>query len=176
MIFRTVLAAALVACVLALSTAAIAADGNDGRVKADTAPAFAAAAAGVRADMAVGGRYEFIRPDDKARVNADLDAIAALLTKAGSVAAMSQADKVQLFNTQEQLNGILTHSDRDRLVCEHRPPMGSNIAVTSCKTVAELEKMRRDSQKMALDQTSNGWKCNGARAGTGCAAGPLKGN
>jgi hypothetical protein len=40
--------------------------------------------------------------------------------------------------------------------------------VTSCKTVAEIEKMRNDAQKMARDQTSNGWKCVGGRPGTGC--------
>ena len=41
-----------------------------------------------------------------------------LLNKAVSVAAMTMQDKVTLFNTQEHLNGILTHSDSERLVCE----------------------------------------------------------
>ena len=72
--------------------------------------------------MAPDGRYEFIRPDDKAKVEADFDAMKALLQKAGSVETMSQQDKVHLFNLQENANGILTHSDSNRLVCEHTAP------------------------------------------------------
>jgi len=177
----TIFAFALVSWAQTLSTSAMAADGKsdarEQRVRADTAESFAATAAEVRRQMsASGGRYEFIRPEEKGNVNADLDSMSAMFQKFGSVAAMNQPEKVQLFNTQEHLNGLLTHNDRDRLVCEHRPPMGSNIAVTSCKTVAEVEKMRRDSQKLAMDQESNGWKCRGARAGTGCATGAKMGN
>lgn len=124
-------------------------------VAADTPEKFAAIAAEIRKEMGTDGRYEFIRPDDKAKADADLDAIAAMLQKAGSVSAMPQSDQVQLFNTQEHLNGILTHSDRNRLVCERRSPLGSNIAQNTCKTVAEIEKARRDSQKYMNDHSKD---------------------
>jgi len=160
--------------VLAVVTSgAFAADKVDqkrvGADAADTPAKFAELTNELHQEMSPGGRYEFIRPDDKAKVDADLQSMSAMLTKSGSVAAMSQPEKVQLFNTQEHLNGILTHNDRNRLVCEHKPPIGTNIAVTSCKTVAEIEKMRNDAQKMATDQISNGWKCTGSHPGTGCA-------
>jgi hypothetical protein len=149
--------------VAAFVCAASFACGKDGviekRVEADTPAKFADTQAAIHNEMAPGGRYEFIKPDAKAQVEVDLAAISALLQKSGSVAQMSQPDKVQLFNLQEHVNGVLTHSDGNRLVCEHRPPMGSNIAVTSCKTVAETEKMRRDAQKYSTDQTQVGWKC-----------------
>jgi hypothetical protein len=38
--------------------------------------------------MNTGGRYELIRPDDKGRANADLDAMSARLQKSGSVVTM----------------------------------------------------------------------------------------
>jgi|GEM_PF-3443115 len=174
----TILALALVSWAQAFSSIAFAVegDGDAHRVKAETGEAFAQTAAAVRGEMAQGGRYEFITNDEKAKANADLDAMTALFQKSGSVAAMSQPDKVQLFNTQEHLNGLLTHSDRNRLVCEHKAPIGSNIALTSCKTVAEIEKMRRDGQKMAMDGTSVGWQCHGMKGGTGCAANEKMGN
>jgi hypothetical protein len=167
-----------VSCIAVLlvvaASGALAADKVDekrvGADAADTPAKFAQVIEQLHQEMAPGGRYEFIRPDDKVKVDADLQSMNAMLAKSGSVAAMSQPEKVQLFNTQEHLNGILTHSDRNRLICEHKPPIGTNIAVTSCKTVAEIEKMRRDGQKMATDQISNGWKCVGGKAGTGCAA------
>jgi hypothetical protein len=108
-------------------------------------------------DMGPGGRYEFIHADSKAQVDADLAAMQALLKKSGSVAKMSKQEQVELFNHQEHLNGILVHNDGNRLVCERRPPMGSNIPVTMCKTVAEIEKQRRDSQKMMQDADKRGW-------------------
>ncbi|MBS0567796.1 MAG: hypothetical protein JSS59_10385 [Proteobacteria bacterium] len=124
-------------------------------VAADTPEKFAEVAAQIRKEMGASGRYEFIRPDDKAKANTDLDAIAAMLQKAGSVSAMPEGDRVQLFNTQERLNGILTHSDRNRLVCERRAPVGTNIPQNTCKTVAEIEKMRRDSQKYMNDHAQD---------------------
>jgi hypothetical protein len=175
-----ILALALVSWAQAFSSppvmAADKASGETAHVKAETSEAFAQAAAGIRSEMTQGGRYEFITTDEKTKANADLDAMTAMFQKSGSVAAMSQPERVQLFNTQEHLNGILTHSDRNRLVCEHKAPIGTNIAVTSCKTVAEIEKMRRDGQKMAMDGTSIGWTCRGMKSGTGCAANEKMGN
>jgi hypothetical protein len=118
------------------------------RVAADTLEKFQVVAADVRADMGVGGRYEFIHADEKVKVDSDLDAMAAMLQKSGSVSAMSQPDKVRLFDTQEHLNGMLTHSDRNRLVCEHSAPVGTSIPRTTCQTVAEIEHNRKDGQTM----------------------------
>ena len=124
-------------------------------VVADTPDKFAATATQIRAEMSPGGRYEFIRPDDKGKAEADLNSMAAMLQKAGSVAAMKEEEKVQLYNTQEHLNGILTHSDSNRLVCERRAPVGTNIPLTTCKTVAEIERARRDSQKYMQDHAQD---------------------
>src|SRR5579862_7861049 len=66
---------------------------------ADTPAKFAELTTELHQEMGAGGRYEFIRPEDKAKVDADLQSMNAMLTKAGSVAAMSQPEKVQLFNT-----------------------------------------------------------------------------
>jgi hypothetical protein len=130
-------------------------------VAADTPEKFAATADDIRSEMGPNGRYEYIKSGDKAKVEADLNSMAALLQKAGSVGAMKEQERIRLFNTQEHLNGILVHNDSNRLVCERRAPVGTNIPVNTCKTVGQIEKERTDSQKMMLDQQSNGWKCNG---------------
>jgi hypothetical protein len=119
---------------------------NEKRVVADTAEKFALVASEVREEMKAGGRYEFIRPDNRVKADADLDKIGSLLQQSGSVEAMNQDLRVQLFNTQEHLNGILTHSDSNRLVCERRAPVGTNIPVTTCQTFGEVERSRRNAQ------------------------------
>src|SRR5579863_1573127 len=141
------------------ATAGFAAD-SDAKVKenpvaANTPEKFAQTAEQVRAEMSTGGRYEFINPGDKGKVETDLNSIGAMLQKSGGVATMSQEDKVRLFNTQEHLNGLLTHSDSNRLVCERRAPVGTNIPLNTCKTVGEIEKNRRDSQKYMQDHAQD---------------------
>ena len=133
---------------------------NEKRVAADAADTptkFSELIDEIHQEMGSGGRYEFIKSDAKAQVDADLAAMDGMIKKAGSVGALNDKDKIALFNRQEHLNGILTHSDGNRLVCERRPPAGSNIPVTMCKTVAEIEKMRRDSQKTMQDADRYGW-------------------
>ncbi len=128
---------------------------NQKAVVADTPEKFAQTAEQIRVQMNAGGRYEFINPGDKGKVETDLNSIAAMLQKAGSVRSMPQEQQIQLFNAQEHLNGLLTHSDSNRLVCERRAPVGTNIPLNTCKTVGELEKSRRDSQKYMQDHAQD---------------------
>jgi hypothetical protein len=121
-------------------------------VAADTPDKFAAVVQHVRDEMKSGGRYEFIKPDDRGKVDADLDTMQDLLTKAGSVDAMKSDDRLRLFNTQEHVNGILVHNDSNRLVCERRAPVGTSIPQTTCRTVAEIERMRSASGAYLQDR------------------------
>jgi hypothetical protein len=132
-------------------------------VTADTPEKFAQVAVQIREQMQANGRYEFIHPGDKVKANVDLDTIASILQKSGSVGALSESEKVRLFNTQEHLNGILVHNDGNRLVCERHAPVGTNIPVNTCKTFAELEKERRDGQKYMQDSDRRGWTCTGPK-------------
>lgn len=149
-----------------LSVAAVAVAGDkvvEKPVAADTPEKFAETAKLIRDDMNTGGRYEFIRPEEKAKVEADLNTMATMLQKAGSVSSMQQSEQVRLFNTQEHLNGILTHNDRNRLICERRAPVGTSIPVTTCRTLAEIEISRSSSQKMITDAGTVGDVCANPR-------------
>jgi hypothetical protein len=141
------------------------------RVKADTAEKFATVAAEVREEMSNGGRYEFITADGRTRVENDLNSMMAMLQKSHSVAEMNAGDKVTLFNLQENLNGILTKSDSNRLVCEHTAPLGSHIQGASCQTYGQIERRRRESQKY-MDDHDRDANVNSAAFH---AAGPGKG-
>lgn len=125
-------------------------------IAADTPEKFAQIAKQIREDMAGGGRYEFIRPDEKVSVETDLNTIADMLQKAGSVAAMPDKEKSALLNTQEHLNGILTLNDRNRLVCESRASAQTSIPVTSCKTLGEIEVKRNVGQTMMWEAAMAG--------------------
>jgi hypothetical protein len=117
-------------------------------VSADSPEKFAEVAATVHKDMAPGGRYEFIRPDQKGKVETDLNLMMQLLQQSGSVSAMRDDQKVQLFNIQENLNGILTHSDKNRLVCENTAAVGSLLRTSKCRTLGDIERDRASSKQV----------------------------
>jgi hypothetical protein len=133
-------------------------------VTADTPEKFAQTIAALNHEMDTGGRYEFISPDQRGKVEADLNSMASMLQKAGSVDAMPERDKVHLFNTQEHVNGLLVHNDSNRLICEHRAPLGSTIPITMCRTVGEIAHSRKAGQKMIFDAGTVGSTCLGQRS------------
>ncbi len=139
-------------------------------VKAETADQFAAVVAAVRAEMREGGRYEFVQAPEKAEVDRGLAAMEQLFaTNGGQVANMSQDDKVALFNAQESVNAILTRRDADRVICENRKPIGSNIPKTTCHTYRQQEEARRGTSKAMNDWGSRG--CVGGTKDRPCMPG-----
>jgi hypothetical protein len=131
------------------------------RVYADTPATFAEQSQRIREDMQTGGRYEYITATDKRSVDRLLEQMAALLDRAGSVDAMNHDTRIQLFNAQEEVNGILKHNDSNRLVCESRAPIGSNILRTTCRTHGQIEATARNT-KEGLMEFDHSRLCNGS--------------
>lgn len=138
------------------------------RVFADTPETFAAQSQRVRDDMQAGGRYEYISATDKRMVEQLLEQMAALLERAGSVQAMNHDTRIQLFNAQEQVNGLLKHNDNNRLVCESRAPIGSNILRTTCHTHGQIEATARNTRE-GLMEFDHSRLCNGPNPNNPCS-------
>jgi hypothetical protein len=124
---------------------------RENSVKADTKEAFSQLADNVRREMGAGGKYEFIKPDEKPKVDKALEDMTKLFDEHDTVAAMTQDQKVALFNAQETVNSILTLRDRDRVICENKPPLGSHIPQTKCHTYAQEVEAHQGAQKMMDD-------------------------
>lgn len=121
-------------------------------------------AAGVRKEMDKGGRFEYIKEDDRASVEDGLKFMHDLIAESGTVAGMKEADKVRLFNRQERINSILTNSDSQRIICEKGDQPGSLFRTTTCHTYAELQRRTRDSQN-TLERTQFQTIAHGVAAG-----------
>lgn len=132
----------------------------------ETAEAFQPQVEAVRAQMQTGGRFEYIKDDDRERVNADLDTMSAMIRQNGTVAAMKEEDKIRLFNIQEKVNSILTNSDSNHMVCEKVPQPGTLMRMTTCHTYAELRKRTRYSQD-TLEKTQHTLMLHSFSAGAG---------
>lgn len=138
--------------VAAFAVTAAAADKPEPAVNADTKDSFSTVSGWVQKEMSPGGRYEHVTPSERTTVDAKLAEMSALLDKHGSVSAMSDADKTQMFNSQEQVNAILSHRDGDRMVCQTVAPVGSHIPVKTCKTARQMENDHREVQKFIDDR------------------------
>jgi hypothetical protein len=160
--------ARLLALVLLLGAYAASANENyhENALNADTRAKFVEVAANVRREMQAGGRYEYVKPDERKSVERKLAEMEFLFDQDDSVQSMKQDTKVKLFNAQEIVNSILTRRDRDRVICKNEPPLGSHIPVTSCHTYGQEEQARRETHNQ-LDE----WKRLACKV-AGCVGAP----
>jgi len=123
-------------------------------VKADTRETFIAAAADMRQQMEPDGRYAYVKPDEREKVEANLTEMSRLFDEYGAVAQMDKPTQVKLFNAQESVNAILTLRDRDRLICERGASTGSRIVGTSCRSYGDIEAAKRASSQFMLERNA----------------------
>jgi hypothetical protein len=120
-------------------------------LKAATKDDLVAASAAIHKQMVPGGRYEFLTTEERGTVDTKLGDMQSIFEKYGTVAAMNQDSKIQLFNDQESVNTLLTHRDADRRICKSVAPLGSNIPKTTCRTYREVQESQRDSDQFMRD-------------------------
>ena len=134
---------------------------------ADSRAAFEQQAAAVRAQMQPQGRYQYVDPLERGKVEQDLARMGALFSRYGDVASMPQDARVALFNDQEQANGILMHNDIDRLVCQRVAPLGSRIPKTECRTYGQIMHEREGARQSMQTLNQTGRAINGANSSGG---------
>jgi hypothetical protein len=137
---------------------------HENSVKADTKEAFDQIAQTVRDGMEGGGKYEYVKPSEKATITKKFDEMDKLFDAGGgAVATMKEDQKIALFNAQETVNSILTLRDRDRVICKKEAPIGSHIPVTTCHTYGQEVEAREGSKKI-MDEWSRD-PCRGVCGG-----------
>ncbi|MEO8669981.1 MAG: hypothetical protein ABI411_01625 [Tahibacter sp.] len=118
-----------------------------GALNVETKIQFDEQAAAVRAQLDVGGRYEFVLPAERKTIELRLEQMELLLSAATNADDLKDKQKVDLMVAQEEINAILTKRDGKRLICEQVSPVGSHRKIQQCGTYADRERERRESQK-----------------------------
>lgn len=114
--------------------------------------AFEAQRSQIERDITRSERYAEIGYNGRRDVLANLAAISRLLEGVTSLEQLEYAERVEMFNLQEQVNSILTKAAEDsRIVCKRQKVTGSHRTETQCHTVAQLRIAREDSQKTMRD-------------------------
>lgn len=122
-----------VSAVLLLATAAaLAAQPSGNPLDISTPQSFREQAAQVRAGLGPGGEYAFLSTQDRARVEQEISTMDAMFQRYGNIEAMGGAGRVELYNAQESVNGILTRGRSGTTRCAWAEPTGSHIPRTLC--------------------------------------------
>jgi hypothetical protein len=119
---------------------------------ADSRTAFDDQALAIRKQMEAGGHYEFVSAAERKEVEDGLAHVAAILARHDDPAAITDKERLELYQAQENVNAVLTRNDGRRVICERRAPTGSRLGKDFCRTFAEQERERRATRKDVMDR------------------------
>lgn len=102
--------------------------------------------------MAASGDYGRLQRGWQERVQAARDRIANLLEGHASARELPPSERSEIYAAQNEINSILNHEDKGRLVCRKVLQTGSRLSKgTECLTVAERE-MRAQAVRQNVDK------------------------
>jgi hypothetical protein len=109
---------------------------------------FAARRAEIDTVLADPTRYAELTRTQREEVRSALDRMQKHLEDAGSVEGLGPNAKMRVFNDQEIINTMLAQAAAgSRTVCKAERRTGSNMVKRRCRTVAEIERTRAESQQ-----------------------------
>jgi hypothetical protein len=145
--------------VLLVAFEALAAEGYITRRKIEPAM-FPQLAEVLQREMQTGGRFEFVTANERGEVEAALESMRGLLAGKSTIEQLNDDEKVALINAQERANAILTRRDGERLVCERRRVVGSNLRQNMCETYAERRHRVQGTRERARQLQKNVQICD----------------
>ena len=147
---KTLIAATIAMSIAFCGAAAAKENYKEKAFNADSKDKFDSVAASVRKEMETGGRYQYVNPGERTKIDAALTEMTSLFAANASVQSMNEETKIKLFNDQEIVNSILQQRDGERVICKKQAPIGSHIPITTCHTYAqEVEARSGASKQMA---------------------------
>ena len=132
-------------------------------------------------EMRTGGRFEYVTLAERARIDGALQRMGEVMHGKRGLGELSERERVAVFNAQEEINGILTKRDGERLICANKQMVGSHRKFTVCETYAERMARIKGSREQADDlnkriqqcreSTIPGTAANAGNAGVICQSG-----
>lgn len=91
----------------------------------------------LRVEMAPGGRFAYVTPAERDRIEGSLERMRAALEGKATLADLDERERLSVFNAQEEVNAILTKRDAERVLCDRRPLPGSHRKELVCETYGQ---------------------------------------
>jgi hypothetical protein len=110
------------------------ANGASAPLIAQSAAQLTSDAAKIRQEMQPKGKYEYIEPQDRDKVEARLSEMQQTLAGHANAAELSPPESAKLATARDEVNTILQHSDSERLICEMATTTGTTVPKKICHT------------------------------------------
>ncbi|MEO6263605.1 MAG: hypothetical protein ABIO58_01310 [Luteimonas sp.] len=118
----------------------------------------------IRAEVQAGkGRYKAMPSSKREELLARQTKLMQLLDGKQTSSDLTEAQRVEAFNTLEWIEAAINRAEDERTICEREQPTGSHRTVTRCRTVAQIREEREAAEK-AVDRRavcSQGDMCTG---------------
>jgi hypothetical protein len=97
----------------------------------------------IRAGVVAGkGRYQGMPQSTRTELLNRQGQVLALIEGKQVPADLSQDQRTEVFNHLEWIEAAANGEDDERLICEHRPTLGSNRKTRVCRTAAQMREER----------------------------------
>lgn len=154
------LALSILVCSFVIAPASVVAkDAFD--LSATSAEEFRKQADALRAEMNAQGKHASLSSADKSRIGKQLDNLQKLYDNRAAGKEFKRSDEAKLVNASEEINGILSGNEDDRLVCEQVRKLGTNRTERVCMTVAERNERREEAARDLRNQGSSPYRSGG---------------
>ena len=101
--------------------------------------------------------YDWLKQRDRQKVRSHLDRMFDLLGNAEDSMALRSDQRNELYNLQEQVNGLLTKVRQDdRVTCRREHSVGSHRPATRCATALERERAANHARAEMLNSLQRG--------------------
>lgn len=145
------LALSIAVCSMAIAPASVMAkEAFD--LSATSAAEFRQQADALRNELKAGGKYASLSPKDKEQIGKQLEVLQDLYDDREAGKRFGKRDEVKLVNASEEINGLLSGDEDDRLVCQQERRLGTNRTERVCMTVAERRERREEAAKELRNQ------------------------
>jgi hypothetical protein len=99
-------------------------------------------------DLARSGQYGRVNGRNMYKLEGARETMGRLLAGHTSASELKPAERIELYNAQQEFSSILRNDDKNRVVCQRVAALGTRVAKAECMTIAEREaraKAARDS-------------------------------
>jgi hypothetical protein len=93
------------------------------------------------------GKYHHLTARERRAIERAQAEIRRRLAAARSVEALDQAGRLAVFDAHERVVAVLNDAEAERVICEKRHRVGSHRPIIECTTVAERERVHRETQR-----------------------------
>jgi len=117
----------------------------------------------LREDLAGSSRFAHLDNESKRRIYDSQDVLFALLRERRSVDELSDAERLQVFDAQNQIAAVLADAEADRPICENTPRLGSHMHNIDCWSKRQRQAKVDQYRTMMLQEKRCGdsFKCKG---------------